>query len=70
MKISAIGGHFMFDDDQETPNTLNVAYEFNESGKRKMMEFEVRHWDSNGEATVAPPKRGLCWGSRVRCLKC
>ncbi len=48
----------MFDDDQETPNTLNFAYEFNEGGKRRMMEFEVRHWMSNGEATVAPPKRG------------
>src|SRR5579885_1500468 len=54
VKVSAIGGHFMFDDDQETPNTLNVAYEFNENGKRKMMEFEVRHWMSNGEATVGP----------------
>ena len=55
--VSAIGGHFMFDDDQETPNTLNCAYEFNENGKRKMMEFEVRHWMTNGEATVAPPVR-------------
>jgi predicted dehydrogenase len=52
VKVSAIGGHFMFDDDQETPNTLNCAYEFNENGKRKMMEFEVRHWMTNGEATV------------------
>ena len=51
-KASAIGGKFMFDDDQETPNTLNCAFEFNESGKKKMLEFEVRHWMSNGEATV------------------
>jgi len=51
-KVSAIGGHFMFDDDQETPNTLNCAFEFDENGKRKMMEFEVRHWMTNGEATV------------------
>jgi predicted dehydrogenase len=51
-KVSAIGGHFMFDDDQETPNTLNCAFEFNEGGKHQMMEFEVRHWYSNGEATV------------------
>src|SRR5215469_10576905 len=58
VKASAIGGHFMFDDDQETPNTLNCAWEFNEGGKRKLMEFEVRHWDTNGEASVAPPKRG------------
>ncbi len=52
VKVSAIGGHFMFDDDQETPNTLNCAFEFNENGKHKMLEFEVRHWISNGEATV------------------
>ncbi len=54
-KVSAIGGHFMFDDDQETPNTLNCAFEFNEGGKHKMMEFEVRHWMSNHEATVGAP---------------
>src|SRR5512142_2473511 len=54
-KVSAIGGHFMFDDDQETPNTLNCAFEFNENGKHKMMEFEVRHWMSNHEATVGAP---------------
>ena len=51
-KVSAIGGHFMFDDDQETPNTLNVTYEFNEGGKNKMLVFEVRHWDSNHEAGI------------------
>ena len=33
MKVSAMGGHFMFDDDQETPNTLNCAFEFDENGK-------------------------------------
>jgi hypothetical protein len=42
----------MFDDDQETPNTLNCAFEFNENGKHRMMEFEVRHWMSNGEASI------------------
>ncbi len=58
VKVSAIGGHFMFDDDQETPNTISCMYEFNENGKHKMMEFEVRHWMSNGEASVRPPERG------------
>jgi hypothetical protein len=52
VKVSAIGGHFMFDDDQETPNTLNCAFEFNDNGRRQLMEFEVRHWMTNGEATV------------------
>src|SRR6516225_4192008 len=27
-RVSAMGGHFMFDDDQQTPNTLNCAFEF------------------------------------------
>lgn len=52
-KVSAIGGHFMFDDDQETPNTITATYEFNgNGGKKKMMVFEVRHWMSNHEATI------------------
>jgi predicted dehydrogenase len=48
-KVMAMGSKFMFDDDQETPNTLNVAYEFSDGGKKKMMTFEVRHWDTNTE---------------------
>jgi predicted dehydrogenase len=52
-RISATGGHFIFDDDQETPNTLNCAFEFDlPDGKRKMMEFEVRHWITNHEAEI------------------
>jgi len=52
-RVSAIGGHFMFDDDQETPNTLTCAFEFDlPDGKRKMLEFEVRHWMSNNEAGI------------------
>jgi predicted dehydrogenase len=51
-KISAIGGHFMFDDDQETPNTICATFEFDEGGKKKMMVFEVRHWMTNREAGI------------------
>ncbi|HEV8129750.1 MAG TPA: Gfo/Idh/MocA family oxidoreductase [Acidobacteriota bacterium] len=52
-RVSAIGGHFMFKDDQETPNTLNCALQFNmPDGSRRMMEFEVRHWISNHEAEI------------------
>lgn len=51
-KVSAMGGHFMFDDDQETPNTLVVTYEFNERGKKQLMVFEVRHWITNNEAGI------------------
>src|SRR5215467_6590117 len=52
-KVSAIGGKFMFDDDQETPNTLNCAFEFHENGRRQMLEFEVRHWMSNHEGGIS-----------------
>jgi predicted dehydrogenase len=53
VQVSAIGGHFMFDDDQQTPNTLNAAYIFETpDGKRKMMEIEVRHWITNHEAEI------------------
>jgi len=51
-KVSAIGGHFMFDDDQETPNDLSASFEFNDGGVKKMMTFEVRHWMTNHEAGV------------------
>ncbi len=52
-KISAIGGHFMFHDDQQTPNALTCAYEFDlPDGSRKMMEFEVRGWITNHEAGI------------------
>ena len=51
--VSAMGGHFLFDDDQETPNVLNATYYFDEpGGKRKMMELEVRPWITNHEAEI------------------
>ena len=39
--VTAIGGHFLFDDDQETPNTLTALYEFDDGGKKKMLEFAL-----------------------------
>ena len=52
-KITAMGGHFMFDDDQQTPNALMAMFEFpNPEGggdKKKVLQFEVRHWIGNGE---------------------
>lgn len=56
-KISAIGGKFMFDDDQETPNTMSCNFEFNEGGKTRMMEIEVRHWMSNHEAGIGEGRK-------------
>ena len=58
-KISALGGHFMFDDDQQTPNTLNCAFQYDlPGGKRRMIEFEVRHWITNREAEIGSAKMG------------
>ncbi|MGH9432056.1 MAG: Gfo/Idh/MocA family oxidoreductase [Terriglobia bacterium] len=52
-KISALGGHFLFKDDQQTPNVLNCAYEFDmPDGSRRMLEFEVRGWMTNHEAAI------------------
>ncbi|MEO8027724.1 MAG: Gfo/Idh/MocA family oxidoreductase [Bryobacteraceae bacterium] len=56
-RVSAIGGHFMFDDDQETPNTITATYEFNEGAKKRMMQFEVRHWMTNHEAGIGEEKK-------------
>jgi len=72
VSVSAMGGHFMFDDDQETPNVLNATFYFDSSeGKRKMMELEVRHWITNHEAEIGTgaygasgvPAAGLSAGS-------
>jgi predicted dehydrogenase len=52
-KISTAGGHFMFNDDQQTPNDLIAVFEFpNPEGggdKKKILQFEVRHWITNRE---------------------
>ena len=52
-KITAMGGHFMFDDDQQTPNDMMALFEFpNANGagdKKKILQFEVRHWITNRE---------------------
>ena len=55
-KISSIGGHFMFDD-QETPNTLVSTFEFNEGGRKRILVFEVRHWMSNHEAGIGEGRK-------------
>ncbi len=58
-KVSAIGGHFMFDDDQQTPNTLACSFEFDgPNAKRKLITFEVRHWITNHEAQVGTAELG------------
>jgi hypothetical protein len=53
-----MGGHYMFDDEQETPNTMSVAYEFREGGKNKLLTFEVRHWATNYEDQIGVNHKG------------
>ena len=48
-KVQSMGGHFMFDDDQETPNTQVTAFMY--PAEKKLLTFEVRHWDTPVEGT-------------------
>jgi predicted dehydrogenase len=61
-RISAMGGHFMFDDDQQTPNDLVAVFEFpNPDGtgdKKKILQFEVRHWITNREGIKSETPSG------------
>ncbi len=51
-KVHSMGGHFMFDDAQETPNTQIATFEFDKNGKKVLLVFEVRHWITNHEAGI------------------
>ena len=58
-KVSAMGGHFVHDDDQETPNILSCTFQYDlPGGKRKMIEFEVRNWISHHEAGIGTSEVG------------
>jgi len=46
-EVIAMGGKFLWKDDKETPEVLTSAYFYPE--ENKMIEFEVRHWCTNGE---------------------
>ena len=58
-RISAMGGHMMFNDDQQTPNVLHAMFEFpNPDGggdKKKLLQFVVRPWVTNSEVQVMEP---------------
>ena len=51
-KVQSMGGHFMFDDDQETPNTQIATFSYPE--EQKMIVFEARHWYTNAEDVGNP----------------
>ncbi len=54
-KISAVGGKYLWDDDQETPNTLNVSWDFDNGGKKQLLTLDIRPWYSNDEAGIRGP---------------
>ena len=60
-KVQSMGGHFMFDDDQETPNTQIATFAYPE--EKKMLVFEVRHWITNPEGEDPATVGVLFYGS-------
>ena len=49
-RISAVGGKYYFDDDQEFPDTITAAFEYpgdGSVGDRRQLIFEMRIWSKN-----------------------
>ena len=49
-KVSAIGGKYFFDDDQQFPDTQQVAFEYagdGSPGSKRMLIYEQRLWSTN-----------------------
>ena len=42
--VSALGGKYFFDDDQQFPDTQYVAFEYDGGGKKKQLIYEHRIW--------------------------
>jgi predicted dehydrogenase len=48
--IQSMGGHYIHDDDQETPNTQVASFQY--EGRKLLLQFDVRPWMSNLEAGI------------------
>ena len=61
-RITASGAKVMFDDMQNTPNVLMTMFEFPDpagwEGKKRILQFEVRHWDHNPEGALTGVDEG------------
>ncbi len=54
-KISALGGKLFHDDDQEFPDTQQVAFEYpgdGSVGSKRMLVFEMRLWSTNYPSNI------------------
>ncbi len=61
-RVQSMGGMFVHEDDQETPNAQSVCYEY--EGRNLYLNFEIRPWISNVEAGIGEkwPTHGVCTG--------
>ncbi len=61
-RTQSMGGMYVHDDDQETPNTQSIIYEY--EGRDLTLNFEIRPWISNTEAGIGEewPTHGVCTG--------
>lgn len=61
-RVQSMGGKFVHQDDQETPNVQNVLYEY--EGRDLALNFDIRPWISNVEAGIGEewPTHGVCTG--------
>lgn len=68
-RITTVGGHFLFKDDQQTPNMLMAIFEFANPAaagdKKKILQFEVRGWITNREAGIGEGKGDSAGGYMV-----
>jgi len=55
-QVQCSGAHFMFNDDQQTPNCQTAIFEFPAKpaagDRKKILQFEVRHWMTNKEGAI------------------
>lgn len=66
--VTGLGGKYVFDDDQEFPDTQEVVFEFAgpAAGSRRMLVYEQRLWSTNSPFNVDGGME--FWGTKGRML--
>lgn len=61
-RTQSMGGKYVHDDDQETPNTQSVQYQY--EGRDLLLTFDIRPWITHTEAGIGEdwPTHGVCTG--------